>query len=66
MLPKVGPSGRRRKTEGGLEKGLANLWSMKRIKKTPILVVDKNPNGESRLGWKVGQRKQIEPERKEL
>ena len=35
-------------------------------KKTPTLVADKNPNGESRLGWKVGQRKQIEPERKEL
>ncbi len=36
-----------RKIEGGLEKGLANPWSGKRITKGLGLVVSKKPNGKS-------------------
>ena len=38
-----------RKTEGGLEKGLANLWSRKKITKKAHVVVGKKPNGKCQL-----------------
>jgi hypothetical protein len=38
-----------RKTAGGLEKVLANLWSRQKITKKPTLVVDQKPNGKCQL-----------------
>jgi hypothetical protein len=37
------------KSGGRLEKGLANLWSRKKITKKPTLVVGQNPNGKRRI-----------------
>jgi hypothetical protein len=43
----------REKTIGGLEKGLANLWSRRKITKKAHATVDKKPNGKSRLITRV-------------
>lgn len=40
------------KNQGGHEKGLANLWSRKKITKRPTLVVGKQSNGKYQLTQK--------------
>jgi hypothetical protein len=42
-----------RNTQGGLEKGLGNLWRRKKITKRLTLIVSKKPNGKSRLKLKI-------------